>query len=190
MYLCRCVSRHTRATWFSLWVLHAFEPLESVWTKFSSDRLICLSRWSFTLMIEPKYKYFQQKIKRVIEWQRPLSCTKEHQRAFGEILMDIGNKYKRESSIVFTFFFFLFFWVDCLLLFFLWVVSTTCVLFCLILLRDGFPSLIYIYSVFLLLLEAWYDLVIDEPPTEMMSNFTFGSLWCKGQVREAGRKDR
>ncbi len=109
MYLCRCVSRHTRAPWFSLWVLHAFEPLESVWTKFSSDRLICLSRWSFTLMIEPKYKYFQQKIKRVIEWQRPLSCTKGHQRAFGEILMDIGNKCKRESSIVFTFFFPFFF---------------------------------------------------------------------------------
>ncbi len=116
MYLCRCVSRHTRAPWFSLWVLHAFEPLESVWTKFSSDRLICLSRWSFTLRIEPKYKYFQQKIKRVIEWQRPLSCTKGHQRAFGAILMDLGNKYKRESSIVFTFFFPLFFplfLVDC-----------------------------------------------------------------------------
>jgi hypothetical protein len=111
MYLCRCVSRHTQAPWFSLWVLHAFEPLESVWTKFSSDHLICLSRWSLTLMIEPKYKYFQQKIKRVIEWQRPLSCTKGHQRAFGEILMDIGNKYKRESSIVFTFFFSFFFWL-------------------------------------------------------------------------------
>jgi hypothetical protein len=38
---------------------------------------------------------------------------------------------------------------------------------------DGFPSLILIYMVFLLLLEACYDLVIDEPPTELMSNFTF-----------------
>jgi hypothetical protein len=34
----------------------------------------------------------------------------------------------------------------CLLLFFLWVVST-CVLICLILLMDGLPSLIFIYSV-------------------------------------------
>ncbi len=40
--------------------------------------------------------------------------------------------------------------VDCLLLFFLWVVST-CVLICLVLLMDGFPSLILIYRVFLLL---------------------------------------
>jgi len=40
--------------------------------------------------------------------------------------------------------------VDCLLLFFLWVVST-CVLICLVLLMDGFPSLIWIYKVFLLL---------------------------------------
>jgi hypothetical protein len=50
---------------------------------------------------------------------------------------------------------------------------STCVLFCLVLLMDGFPSLILIYMVFLLLLEACYDLVIDEPPTELMSNFTF-----------------
>jgi hypothetical protein len=34
-------------------------------------------------------------------------------------------------------------------LFFLWVVST-CVLFCLVLLMDGFPSLIFIYKIFLL----------------------------------------
>ncbi len=39
--------------------------------------------------------------------------------------------------------------VDCLLLFFLWVVST-CVLICLVLLMDGFPSLIFISRVFLL----------------------------------------
>jgi hypothetical protein len=38
--------------------------------------------------------------------------------------------------------------VDCLLFFFLWVVSTW-VLNCLLLLMDGFPSLIYIYWVFL-----------------------------------------
>jgi hypothetical protein len=38
--------------------------------------------------------------------------------------------------------------VDCLLLFFLWVVST-CVLICLVLLMDGFPCLINIYWVFL-----------------------------------------
>jgi hypothetical protein len=41
--------------------------------------------------------------------------------------------------------------VDYLLLFFLWVVST-CVLFCLVLLMNGFPSLIFIYKVFLLLI--------------------------------------
>jgi hypothetical protein len=38
--------------------------------------------------------------------------------------------------------------VDCLLLFFLWIVST-CVLICLVLLLDGFPSLILIHGVFL-----------------------------------------
>jgi hypothetical protein len=38
--------------------------------------------------------------------------------------------------------------VDCLLLFFLWVVST-CVLICLVLLMDGFPSFFFIYWVFL-----------------------------------------
>jgi hypothetical protein len=38
--------------------------------------------------------------------------------------------------------------VDCLLLFFLWVVST-CVLICLVLLMDGFLSLIFIPMVFL-----------------------------------------
>jgi hypothetical protein len=41
-------------------------------------------------------------------------------------------------------FLFYFIFVDCLLLFFLWVVST-CVLFCLVLLMDGFSSLIFIY---------------------------------------------
>jgi hypothetical protein len=37
-----------------------------------------------------------------------------------------------------------------LLLFFLWVVST-CVFICLVLLMHGFPSLIFIYRVFLLI---------------------------------------
>ncbi len=37
--------------------------------------------------------------------------------------------------------------IDCLFLFFLWVVST-CVFFCLILLINKFPSLISIYMVF------------------------------------------
>ncbi len=37
--------------------------------------------------------------------------------------------------------------VDCLLLFFLWIVST-CVFICLVLLMDGFPSLIFIHGVF------------------------------------------
>jgi hypothetical protein len=41
------------------------------------------------------------------------------------------------------------FFVNCLVLFFLWVMST-CVLFCLVLLMDGFPSLIFIYNFFLL----------------------------------------
>jgi hypothetical protein len=46
---------------------------------------------------------------------------------------------------------FLIFFVDCLLLFSLWVVST-CILICLVLLLDGFSSLIFIiYRVFLLL---------------------------------------
>jgi len=40
-----------------------------------------------------------------------------------------------------------FFFVDCCFLFFLWVVST-CVLICLVLLMDGFLSLIFIYRVF------------------------------------------
>jgi len=39
------------------------------------------------------------------------------------------------------------FFVDCLLLFFLWVVSTY-VLICLVLLLHGFPSLVFIYRVF------------------------------------------
>ncbi len=37
---------------------------------------------------------------------------------------------------------------DCSLLFFIWVVFT-CVRICLVLLMDGFPSLIFIYQVFL-----------------------------------------
>jgi hypothetical protein len=41
--------------------------------------------------------------------------------------------------------------VDCLLLFFRWVVFT-CVLICLVLSLDGFPSLIFIYNVFLFLM--------------------------------------
>jgi hypothetical protein len=46
--------------------------------------------------------------------------------------------------------------VDCLLLFFLWVVST-CVLICLVLLMDGFPSLIFIYRVLLLkTFKLWF----------------------------------
>jgi hypothetical protein len=39
-----------------------------------------------------------------------------------------------------------YFFVDCLLLFFLWVVST-CVLFCLVLLINRFSSLIFIYLI-------------------------------------------
>ncbi len=52
-----------------------------------------------------------------------------------------------------NFFFEIFFLgpIDCLLLFFLWVVST-CVLICLVLLMDGFPSLIFIYRIFLFFL--------------------------------------
>ncbi len=41
--------------------------------------------------------------------------------------------------------------VDCLLLFFLWVVST-CVFICLIFLIDEFPSLIFMYRVFYFIL--------------------------------------
>ncbi len=40
--------------------------------------------------------------------------------------------------------------VDCLLLFFLLVVSACVVLICLVLLLDGFPSLVFNYRVFLL----------------------------------------
>jgi len=40
------------------------------------------------------------------------------------------------------------FFVDCLHLFFLWV-AFTCAFTCLVLLMDGFPSLIFIYMVFL-----------------------------------------
>jgi hypothetical protein len=43
-----------------------------------------------------------------------------------------------------------FFLVDCLLLFFLWVGSIY-VLYCLVLLMDGFSSLIFMYRVFLCL---------------------------------------
>jgi hypothetical protein len=54
---------------------------------------------------------------------------------------------------VFVWFFYLIF-VYCLLLFFLWVVST-CVLICLVVLVDGFPSLIFIYKVFFSLVHLY-----------------------------------
>jgi hypothetical protein len=47
------------------------------------------------------------------------------------------------------------FFVDCLLLFYLWVMST-CVLICLVLLMDGFPSLNFIYRAFLRTLQSKY----------------------------------
>jgi hypothetical protein len=54
--------------------------------------------------------------------------------------------------------------VACLLLFVLRVVST-CVLICLVLLMDGFSSLIFIYRVFLLTCG-----IIDEAQNEKITN--------------------
>ncbi len=55
--------------------------------------------------------------------------------------------------------------VACLLLFLLRIVST-CVLTCLVLLMDGFPSLIFIYSVFLLSCGG----MIDEAQNDKIGN--------------------
>jgi len=51
---------------------------------------------------------------------------------------------------IFLGFSFPYFFVNCLLSFFLWVVST-CAFICHVLLMHGFPSLIFLYGVFLLL---------------------------------------
>jgi len=55
--------------------------------------------------------------------------------------------------------------VDCLLLFFLWVVST-CLLICLVLLMDGFPSLVWFlftgwFFFFTLISDIEYDSTLD-----------------------------
>ncbi len=55
--------------------------------------------------------------------------------------------------------------VACLLLFLLRIVST-CVLICLVLLMDGFPSLIFIYMVFLLTCGG----MIDEAQNDKITN--------------------
>ncbi len=51
--------------------------------------------------------------------------------------------------------------VDCLFLFFLWVVFT-CVLICLVLLLDGFLSLIFIYRVFFFNVHKSGDLPLED----------------------------
>ncbi len=62
---------------------------------------------------------------------------------------------------------FQFIFVHCLLLFFLWVVSS-CALFGLLLLMDGFLSLIFIYRVFLL---------FEEPYSILSSNVSQPSIY-------------
>jgi hypothetical protein len=69
--------------------------------------------------------------------------------------------------------------VDWLLLFFLWVVFT-CVLICLVLLMDGFTSLIFIYRIFLLFsstsMSPWFIRLSPIPSNSIL--FTFWLHWA------------
>ncbi len=64
--------------------------------------------------------------------------------------------------------------VDCLLLFFLWVV-TSCVLICLVLLMDGFPSLIFIYRAFLHL--NWDEKLPGHQLAKLLASPTVSPIW-------------